>query len=211
MISSPKSPQVIYGVGWGINLYKSSDGGKSWTTKGLGVGGAGDSVALDPQNENVIYVGGHHWTASLATGRKGRDRSAWKAIVLKSKNGGQAWSGITGKIQGTWVYALAVDSKTPSRVFAGTDVGLYRSENAGASWTEVLKADIRCVKVLSSSPKAVYAGGPSGFYLSQDNGQTWTESVEGMTAKYVQCLDTDKDRKTVYAGTYGGSILKIRR
>jgi len=67
---------------------------------------------------------------------------------------------------------VAVDPKTPSRLFAGTDLGLYRSENAGASWTE---------------------------------------SVEGMTAKSIQCLDADKAQKTVYAGTLGGSILKIRR
>ncbi len=208
---SPKSSQVIYGLGYGIKFYKSSDGGKSWVTRVLGNQTYQNALALDPENENIIYIGGFHWTASLAARRKGRDRSGWTAVVFKSTNGGQAWSGITGKIKGTRLYALAVDPKTPSRVFAGTDLGLYRSENSGASWTEVLKADINSVKVISSNPKAVYAGGPSGLYLSLDSGKTWTKSVEGMTSKYVQCLDADKAQKTIYVGTYGGSILKIRR
>ena len=43
--------------------------------------------AVDPQNEKVVYVAGHHWPTSLAAGRKGHDRPAQKTVYAGTLGG----------------------------------------------------------------------------------------------------------------------------
>ena len=81
------------------------------------------AVAFDPTNENVAYA-----TYSTFGGTH----------VFKSTNGGATWRGIDGKgrskIPDIPVHSIVVDPSRPSRVFLGTDLGVFVSTDGGARW-----------------------------------------------------------------------------
>jgi photosystem II stability/assembly factor-like uncharacterized protein len=81
------------------------------------------SVAFDPTNANVVYA-----TYSTFGGKH----------VWKSTNGGATWRGIDGtgnrKIPDIPAHSLVVDPNRPSRLFVGTDLGVFVSTDGGATW-----------------------------------------------------------------------------
>jgi photosystem II stability/assembly factor-like uncharacterized protein len=81
------------------------------------------SVAIDPSNENVVYA-----TYSTFGGTH----------VWKSGDGGATWRGIDGtgnrKIPDIPVHSIVVDPNRPSRLFIGTDLGVFVTTDGGATW-----------------------------------------------------------------------------
>lgn len=81
------------------------------------------SVAIDPTNANVVYA-----TYSTFGGTH----------VWKSTNGGATWRGIDGtgnrKIPDIPAHSIVVDPSRPSRLFLGTDLGVFVSTDGGATW-----------------------------------------------------------------------------
>ncbi|HVR95308.1 MAG TPA: hypothetical protein VMW27_01750 [Thermoanaerobaculia bacterium] len=81
------------------------------------------SVAIDPANADVVYA-----TYSTFGGTH----------VWKSTNGGATWRGIDGtgnrKIPDIPVHTLVVDPSRSSRLFVGTDLGVFVSTDGGAAW-----------------------------------------------------------------------------
>jgi photosystem II stability/assembly factor-like uncharacterized protein len=176
-------------------LHKSLDGGTSWTHKKLStsVNSFGSAVAIHPSNDNVIYVGG-----SIAD----------QPTVFKSTNGGSNWSNKTLTGGSYKVSALAVDPQTPGRLYAGTNWGLFRTENSGSSWTKKGDFGVNCLKINPSTPSIIYAGCRDGVYVSTDYGNTWKEFNEGLTIEDVIWLDIDKPNRILYAATEGGGVYK---
>jgi len=179
-------------------LHKSLNGGASWTHKKLSTSknSYAYAVAIHPSDDNIIYVGG---------------TVADKPTVFKSTNGGSSWTKNTVADRYA-VKALAVDPKTPSRLYAGTYRGLYRSENSGSSWTrmgdywnEWYYDQINCLKIDPNNPSTVYAGCSAGVLISTDYGNTWNELGDVLN---VQWLDIDKSHNILYAATAGGGVYK---
>ena len=75
------------------------------------------------------------------------------------------------------VFALAVDPAAPATVYAGTDIGLFKSTDAGATWTSVAVGPyvtrVLCLAILPGS-SAILAGMDDGGWRSTDGGATWT-------------------------------------
>ncbi|HUR97595.1 MAG TPA: hypothetical protein VMZ26_05945, partial [Pyrinomonadaceae bacterium] len=82
-------------------------------------------IAIDPTNANVAYVGLNGF--GLAAGQH-----VWKTTNLLT--GAPAWTPAGTGIPDTPTNALAIDPANPQIIFAGTDIGVFRSENGGASW-----------------------------------------------------------------------------
>ena len=102
-------------------LFKSSDGGATWTA--VSGGGLPDeiviSLAFDPTDADVLYAG------------------LERESLYKSTDGGATWSpSRTGLPSGWTVEGIAIDPSEPTRLYAAVSRrGIYRSTNGGSSWT----------------------------------------------------------------------------
>ena len=104
--------------------------------------------------------------------------------VMRSADDGHTWRRM-GYPQGlhtdALVRALVCDPGRPEVVFAGTDIGLYRSDDAGQTWRSVESAlsgyNVWALAVHPADPQTMYAGTgiptPAGLFRSNDRGVTW--------------------------------------
>ena len=196
---APSDPKTIYaGTGEsdirsdlssGNGVYKSTDGGSTWTHIGLEDTRQISRIVVDPQNPNVVYVGalGHAYGPNEQRG------------VYKSVDGGIHWSKALDAGSEIGVSDLAVCSGNPQILFAGTwnthrppwstyapidgpGGGLYRSQDAGKTWSRLNGSGLpegdwgRIGVDVALDGKRVYAliqAKKAGLYRSDDGGSTW--------------------------------------
>ena len=188
----PKNPDIVYvaalGHLWGPNpergVYRSLDGGQTWKlvlTKS-NMAGAVD-LAMDPNNPRVLYAA--FWEVSRKPWRF--DSGGQGSGLWKSADGGDTWTdlshsqglpkGVEGRV------AVTLSPANPDRVWAmveASDGGLFRSDNAGKTWTRVNEQNILRQRAwyfshIFADPKnadVVYALNV-GAYRSIDGGRTF--------------------------------------
>lgn len=142
-VINPQAPAGLY-IGTSIGVFRSTDAGASWSN----VGPSGQyvrSLALNPQTPTTVYAG------------------TFGGGVFKSTNGGLSggWTPVNTGLTQLNVWALAVDPVATSTVYAGTSGGVFKSVNAGASWTSV---------GLATSTVFVFAIDPSNTNILPDRG-----------------------------------------
>ena len=98
----PATPSTLYAGTWGGGVFKSADGGASWSAVNTGLP-ATDVYALviDPATPSTLYAGTN-------------------GGVFKSTNGGAAWEAVNTGLTNTYVPSLAIDPMIPSTLYAGT-------------------------------------------------------------------------------------------
>lgn len=202
LVVSPSNPAVIYiGSGEGLQrpdlsvgdgMYKSTDGGKTWQHLGLeGVQQIG-GLAIDPTNENRVFVAalGHPYGPNLERG------------VYRTVDGGKTWEKVLYKDENTGAIQVEMDPSNPNIIYAdlwagrqgpwengawnGPRSGLYKSTDGGTTWKQLTKGLPGTaeglgrvgVSVAPSNPARLYAsvdaekGG--GIFRSDDGGESWT-------------------------------------
>ena len=198
---APSDPKIIYaGTGEsdirsnlssGDGVYKSSDGGQTWTNIGLRDTRQISRIVIDPQNPNIVYVGalGHAYAPDNERG------------VYKSTDGGATWTKVLDQGPDIGVSDLAIAADESKLLFAttwrtrrppwstygpldGPGGGLFRSQDSGQSWSRVVGNGLpegdwgRTAVAVSASGKRVYAlisaSKKPGLYRSDDGGSTWT-------------------------------------
>jgi photosystem II stability/assembly factor-like uncharacterized protein len=108
------------------------------------------------------------------------------------------------------VSALAINPLTPTTLYAGTDLGVFRSMDSGAHWTAVntglTNLGVSALAINPLTPTTLYAGSyGSGVFRSTDSGATWSAVNTGLTGHPVYSLAINpKAPATLYAGTDSG-------
>ena len=179
-------------------MFKSINGGLSWTPlASTPAPGSVTSVAIDPQNPAIVYVG---TTGSL----------------FRSTNGGTTWAVMNAGLPNGIVNALAVDPQTSSTVYAGTQFGLYKSTNNGTSWTAMNTGftpspnpSILALVIDPETPSTVYAGtGGFGVFKSIDGAANWTRTSTGISSGLINALAMDPGQPNVlYAATSSSGVF----
>lgn len=197
---APSDPRVLYvgsgeadmrsDIAYGDGMYKSFDGGRTWTHIGLDDTRQIGSISIDPHDADVVYVAalGHQYGPNAQRG------------VFKSTDGGSHWSKVLYLNQNAGAISLAMDPHDSQTLLAamwqtrrppwnvyppsnGPSSGLYITHDGGTSWAHVtrgLPAHVGRIGLSFSQAdsKTVYAVVDSdihhgGVYRSDDGGNTW--------------------------------------
>lgn len=220
---NPEKPDVVYaaamgplwGAGTDRGLYRTKDGGKNWEKILYIDENTGCSeVTLDPRNPDIVYAAmwEHRRTAwSFESGGK-------NSGLYKSTDGGNTWNKIhngfpAGKLGRI---ALAIAPSQPNRLYAVIESeqdatkGLYRSEDAGASWKRTngdFELTLRPfyfsrIVVDPRNPDLLCKGGLSGA-ISRDGGNTF-KTLGTMHSDIHDIWFDFKDSDRMYVATDGG-------
>jgi Tol biopolymer transport system component len=179
----PQNPNVVYAaasdgldIGAGAGIYKSSDGGETWTPANAGLDHpVVTDIFIDPLDTQVVYA------------------TTFGAGPYKSTDGGARWKPINAgltHLTGVWngVSSLAFDPADHLRLYhIDPQEGVFRSTDGGERWQLVNKLCQEFI-TLALDPRDgahLFAGAyfppndpnnpcPGGLYESTDGGQSWT-------------------------------------
>jgi photosystem II stability/assembly factor-like uncharacterized protein len=223
------NPDIVYvGMGetqlrgnviQGDGVYKTTDGGKTWTHVGLEKTMAIARIRVHPKNPEIAFV------AALGDPySRSRDRGLFKTV-----NGGKTWSASLVRDERTGAVDLAMDAKNPNVLYAGfwevfrtphslssggPGSGLFKSIDGGVTWTDLTKSPGLPkpiwgkvgVSVSGANPNRVYAiieAAEGGVFLSDDAGATWKlvnddRRLRQRAFYYTRIYADPQDKDTVY-------------
>jgi photosystem II stability/assembly factor-like uncharacterized protein len=231
IVVDPRNPDRLFvavlGHPYGPNaergLYRSLDGGRTFR-KVLGPDentGAID-VVLAPDDPGTVYAS--LWESRQAPWENG----VWQGPgsgLFKSTDGGETWTrimtGLPTFADGLGRIGIAIAPSRPSRLFvtvdAGEKSGIYRSDDAGASWVRTSNdervhnrgSDFAEVKVDPLNPNIVYSGSIV-TWKSQDAGATWT-MIRGAPGgdDYHRIWINPNDPKIILIAADQGAIITV--
>ncbi len=219
----PSNPNIIW-VGTGENnggrhisfgdgVYKSENGGKSWTNMGLGASEHIGDIIVHPTDSNTVWVSaqGPLWSAG---GERG---------LYKTTDGGKTWRNVLEGDEWTGVGSVAIDPSNPNKLYAATwqrqrsiatlvntgpGSALHTSDDGGETWVKMTEGLPKenmgksSVVVSPIDPNVVYAAieldeRKGGLWRSSDKGASWEKMSDivgaGTGPHYYQEIFADPD------------------
>ena len=220
-------------------VYRSVDGGRSWTKISDQVNV--ESLAVDPRNRDRMYIGtwrqgwrtddgAKTWT-HVANGMvldtdmfsitidRDQPENIWVATcgwVYNSKNAGDLWTRYRDGFNNRRIHDVEVDPCDKNTVYAGSVAGLYRSDDAGKQWYVVSDENlvINTVVLHPQRPQRIVLGiEGDGVYVSSDRGRTFRRASEGLHNLRITTIAPDPfEKNRVYATVaFGGAASGIYR
>jgi photosystem II stability/assembly factor-like uncharacterized protein len=216
---APSNPDIVWvgtgeanarnSVSWGNGVYKSIDGGKTWTNMGLRDSRHIGRIVIHPTNPDVVFVAalGHIWGPN-------RDRG-----VFKTQDGGLTWECVLFLDESTGCIDLAMNPQEPDMLYTsafqvrrdhfaggnpavqfGPKAGLYKTIDGGKTWERLTKglpesAIGRCgLSICAKNPKVLLAIVPT------DKTSLEREKEFGQPAKSAGSIETGGVFRTEDAG-----------
>ncbi len=223
----PSNPDVVYiGMGEvefrgnvipGDGVYKTTDGGKTWTHLGLADGQMIGRIRVDPTDCNRVFVAalGHAFGPNPDRG------------VFRSTNGGQTWQRVLFRDNLTGAVDVSIDPSNPRVVYAslwhafrqpwllvsgGDESGLFKSTDGGTTWTELSgnpglparplgKIGVAVSPADSNRVYAIVEAKDGGVFRSDDAGATWTRTSDSANLR---------QRAFYYTRIYADPVVRDR-
>ncbi len=226
---SESNPDIVYvgageypirgNVSHGDGVFKTTDGGKTWTSVGLTDSRQISRVRVHPTNSDIVYVGaqGHVFGPSTERG------------VYKTTDGGKTWRRVLYRNDSTGITDLVLDPNNPEIIYAafwqawrtpwqlvsgGAGSGIFKSTDGGEHWTEITRnpglpqgiiGNIGLAVSPSNSNKvwAIIEADSGGVFRSTDGGATWTRTNSDRRLRqrawyYTRIFADPKDENSIY-------------
>ncbi len=112
--------------------------------------------------------------------------------------------------------AMLADADNPRQLYFGSDKGVFKSEDAGQSWRNILsvRGENRQVNFLCFSPQdknTLYAATGNGLYYSVNQGRSWSRIFKGRNFQDAQCTAIAVPAGVIYLGTQSGLFMSNDR
>jgi photosystem II stability/assembly factor-like uncharacterized protein len=198
LTQSPSDPDTLV-AGSNRGVFLSRDAGETWQqlpTEAYPDIRNVESLAVDPRNNDHIYIGTWH-------------------LPWKTEDGGKSWKSIkTGMIDDSDVFAITIDSRNPDHVVASACSGIYESKNAGELWRKVqgIPSQSRRTRDILQHPSTsnlIFAGTTEGFWRSVNGGESWMLT----TSRQLEINSIavhPKEPNTIYIGTNNYGVMISR-
>ena len=206
-------------IAQGDGVYKSLDGGKTWTNVGLHDSRAIGKVIINPANPDIVFVAalGHPYGPNTERG------------IFRTTDGGKTWEKVLYKDESTGGIDIDFDPHNPNILFAalwqarrtpwsmssgGPGSGLYRSNDGGTTWKQLEEHGLpkgpygRIGVAVAANSQRVYAliearNPEGGLYRSDDGGENWVQvnpshSLWQRPWYYMHIIADPQDANTVY-------------
>ena len=231
----PGQPNLFYFGATGGGVWKTEDGGKTYTNISDGFfGGSVGSIAVAKSDPNVLYVGGGEVTVR---GNVSSGYGVWKSV-----DAGKTWEA-AGLPKSRHIPRMVIDPNNPDIVYAAVlgniykptdERGVYKSTDGGKNWNKVLFANAHAGAVelimdpnnsrilyaatwrLQRTPYSLSSGGEgSDLWKSTDSGKTWKKISDnkgfasgtlGIIGVTVSPLNSERVWAIVENKTDGGGV-----
>jgi photosystem II stability/assembly factor-like uncharacterized protein len=213
------SPGNLWAAGGERGVYKTADGGLTWT-RVLHVDddtGATDLV-IDPHNNKTLYAA----TYQRRRAQWGMNGGGPGSTIWKSTDAGQTWarvesglpSGPKGRI------GLAIYRTNPNVLYAtvehATESGVYRTDNAGGGWRKLSDTNPRPmyfsqIRIDPLTDSRIYVLGVS-LHVSDDGGRTFrADGAERIHVDHHAMWINPRDPRHLIIGNDGGVSISYDR
>ncbi len=187
------SPRVFVAAS-SQGLLRTTDGGQSWERHRLGALRTVERVAVSSGGQPVILA-------------------ATPIGFFESRDEGETWEPVSGRINDAGVHALAFAPGADGVVFVATSRGLYKSEDGGRAWWPrgggLPMLDITGL-ALAPDGRTVYASEftRGGLWRTDDAGETWDEvPTDGLATARIWTLALDPEHpERLLAATQTGGL-----
>jgi hypothetical protein len=199
----PDNPNRVYAAVWYSGVWRSLNGGSTWTQLDNGI----------PTEADAGWI-------KLAMGRNGTSGTGFllakmgpdSGDIYRSRDGGDSWIQLATDINpadyNEWTNTIAVDPNNHNRILTG-GVGMQRSTN-GSTFTKVtgIHSDKHAVVYGPTDSSVVYVATDGGVYKSTDSGASWTlQSYLLMAAQLYSMGVSQTDPLFVGSATQDDGII----
>ncbi len=188
----PRDPGTFFTVGLN-GVLRATDDGANWRIMTGWDMTEPKDIAIDPRAPDHIYIG-------LPDG------------IGVSRDAGRTWARMNKGIRRSYTQTIVVDRTRQGRLVAGTELGIYTSDDAAKTWKLARKsqATVTDIKQSPHDPKVFLASTQSdGAWLSRDGGKTWkTLEQAPKTVTLHNCdFDARDPRRLVLSGWGCGVVV----
>jgi photosystem II stability/assembly factor-like uncharacterized protein len=186
LVVHPRNPRILWAGTFTAGVFRSVDGGVSWTASRQLIGVPILTLAVAPGDPRILYATAPAFLGGLVG-------------VIRSSDGGQTWAAVVScpangvacqRLAST--HELDVDPRDAQIVYASSDRGLFKSVDGGRRWRPTGRGrPTSTLAIDPANPRILWAGGSDGVSRSEDGGATWVSRKRGIGAASIEEIAID--------------------